>query len=81
MLNPEINQIIRPRAEHNVLETLNFKIYDALPKMLPYIPNPFFLNHIARPYRMIAWHSDFRVQFPHSLQYKMLRAITTGDLE
>lgn len=48
--------------------------------MLPYIPNPLFLNHVARPYQMIAWHSDFRVQFPHSVQYRMLRAITTGDL-
>lgn len=48
--------------------------------MLPYIPNPLFLNHIAREYQMVAWHSDFRVQFPHSVQYRMLRAITTGDL-
>jgi len=30
---------------------------------------------------MIAWHSDFRVQFPHSVQYRMLRAITTADIK
>ncbi len=80
MLNPELVYISQPRAQHNILETISFKLYEALPRIFPYLPNPMFLNHIAREYQVVAWHSDWRVQFPHSVQYRMLRAITTGDI-
>lgn len=39
------------------------------------------MSHIARQYTPLAWHSDYRVTFPHTTQYRMLRAITSDDLK
>ena len=40
-----------------------------------------FLTNLYRKMSNVAWHSRYRTVYPHSLQYRALRAITLDDME
>jgi ankyrin repeat protein len=73
--------IVPPDAVFSPAQWLPFDLYEWLPRFPRYAPNPFLLNHPSFYYYQIAWHSKFPVVFPHSRNYRMLRAIATNDLQ
>jgi hypothetical protein len=70
-----------PETVFSPAQWLPFDLYEWWPRFPRYAPNPFLFNHISYYYYQIAWHSQYAVIFPHSMSYRMLRAISTNDME
>lgn len=75
------NAVKPPATEWSWMQWLPFKIYDALPHFPNYGPSPFMLSNIGFQFNAIAWHSRYHTVFPHTLAYRMMRAIASNDLE
>lgn len=55
-------------------ELIPFKYYDRLPKLYEHAA-PFVIANYDKTRQAIAWHSQFRIIYPHTSSYRMMRAI------
>lgn len=63
------------------MEMIPWKIYDGMYRMYDHATGPFLFGGLSGIKADIAWHSRFQVVYPHTRNFRMMRAITTNDLE
>lgn len=73
--------ILTSSALYSPSQWVPFTIYESLPKFSRFAPNPFMFNPMSYFHVFITWHSNYPTVFPHSRKYRMLRAISTNNLE
>lgn len=62
-------------------EMIPWSIYDGLYRMYDHATGPFFFEGISKIKFDIAWHSHYPAVYPHTRNFRMMRAITENDLE
>jgi ankyrin repeat protein len=73
-------EILTSSALYSPSQWIPFSVYDWLPKFPRWAPNPFMLSPWTFFIVDICWHNQYQTIFPHSLRYRMQRAIATNDL-
>lgn len=61
-------------------EMIPWKVYDSLYRMYEHTTGPFLIEGLTKIKRDIAWHSNFQVVYPHTRNFRLMRAITENDL-
>jgi len=57
-------------------EMIPWRIYDSMYRMYEHTTGPFLIEGLAKLKFDIAWHSKYQAIYPHTRNFRIMRAIT-----